>query len=83
MRGQRFSISEEAVDAFRMLVWRYLNQSGKSASKSGSNTCKSVQILMGNILKNNKGIFSNPEIIKGNPRMYGIITGSLNIFHVC
>ena len=30
MRGQRFSTPKEAVDAFRMHVWIYLNQSGKS-----------------------------------------------------
>ena len=52
---QRFSTPQEAVDAFRMHVL----QSGKSASTIGSNTCKSVSILMGNILKNNKAIFDD------------------------
>ena len=41
MRCQRFSTPEKAVDAFRMF-WRYLNQSGESASTIDSNACKSV-----------------------------------------
>ena len=52
MKGQRFSTHEEAVDAFGM-------QGGKSASTIGSNTCESILILMGNILKNNKAIFDD------------------------
>ena len=36
-----------------------INQSGKTASTIGSNACKSVQILMGNILKINKEIFND------------------------
>ena len=59
MRGQRFSTSEEALDAFRMHVLRYLNHSGKSVSTIGSNECKSVSILMWNILKNNKAFFND------------------------
>ena len=50
MRGERFSSPEEAVEC---MFWRYLNQS-KSDSIIGSNACKSVLILMGNILKKNK-----------------------------
>ena len=34
-----------------------INQSDRSASTIGSNICKSVKILIGNILKNNKAIF--------------------------
>ena len=59
MWGQRFSIPEEAVDAFRMHVLEILNQSGKSASTIVSNPCKTVSILMGNIMKNNKAIFDD------------------------
>ena len=36
-----------------------INQSDKSAAPIGSNACKSVSILMGNILKNNKAIFGD------------------------
>ena len=41
------------------IFWSYLNHSGKIASTICSNTCKTVQILMGNILKSNKAIFDN------------------------
>ena len=36
-----------------------INQSGKSDSTIGSNACKNVLTLMGNILKNNKAIFDD------------------------
>ena len=36
-----------------------INQSDKRDSIIGSNACKSVSILMGNILKNNKAIFDD------------------------
>ena len=36
-----------------------INQSDKSASTIGTNACKSVEILMGNILKNNNAIFDD------------------------
>ena len=42
MRGQRFSIPQEEIVAFRMHVFEYLNQSGKSALTIGSNACKRV-----------------------------------------
>jgi len=47
LRGQRFPTPEKAVDAFKMHSFsRYLNGSGKSTSKIGSNACKSVLIFM-------------------------------------
>ena len=36
-----------------------IDQNGKRASTIGSNACKSVWILMGNILKNNKAIIDD------------------------
>jgi len=60
LRDQHFSTSEEAVDAFKMHVLRrYLNRSGKSVLKIGSNACKSVLIFMENTLKTNKAIFND------------------------
>ena len=59
MRGQRFSTPEEAIVTFRMHVLEILQSEWQSASAIGSNACKSVQILMGNILKNNKAIFDD------------------------
>ena len=59
LRGQRFSTSEEAVDAFKTLVLEIPQSDWKTASKIGSNACKSVLIFMENISKNNKTNFDD------------------------
>lgn len=44
------NVKNRVVNFFQLLHLKYLNQSGKSASKIGSDACKSLSIFMGNIL---------------------------------
>ena len=58
MRYQRFSTPEEAVDAFGMHILEIPQLEWQKGFEIWFKR-KSVSILMGNILKNNKAIFDN------------------------
>ena len=57
IRGQHFSTPKEAVDAYRMHVLGIPQSELQRGFDNSFKRRQSVQILMGNILKNNKAIF--------------------------